>query len=149
MQLDFLENDRGRFRIYRAGAPVGWVEGRTVGFEGFESPHDARGAARAGHDALRRWIARQRRTDAAPETRRPLEARRDGAATRLVLHGIPIGRLVEPGDARLGGAPSWGFELRLPESLAPWLGLSAARVIDAALGRRSAALGAGALATSG
>ncbi|HEU4566001.1 MAG TPA: hypothetical protein VFS05_15180 [Gemmatimonadaceae bacterium] len=111
-----------------------------MGRQGFGSEDEARRAARAAFTALCGWLARQRRADAIPNCRRALAARRDGRLTFLTLGGIPVGRLLPPGDEALLGAPAWGFELLLPPSLDGTLGLSAARVIDAALSRRAAAL---------
>jgi hypothetical protein len=139
MSLDVIADGRGGFRLDREGQQVGWVEGRTVGFQGFESAAEARHAASAAYDALRAWVARQRRTELMPGSRRALRAQRDGVATWLTLGGIPIGRIVEPHERDPLGARGYGFELDLPPPLQPVIGISAAQVIDAALVRRAAA----------
>lgn len=139
MSLNVIADGRGGFRLDREGQQVGWVEGRTVGFQGFESGAEARHAASTAYDALRAWVARQRRTELMPGSRRALRARRDGAATWLTLGGIPIGRIVGPHERDPLGARGYGFELDLPPPLQPVIGISAAQVIDAALARRAAA----------
>jgi hypothetical protein len=111
-----------------------------VALLGFDGEDDARRAARAAFRALCRWRARQARAAGITECRRALAARRDGDVVRLVLGGVPVGRLIAPGDPAAHDATSWGFELLLPPSLDPALALGAARVLAAALDRRAAAL---------
>lgn len=115
---------------------------------GFDSETEARRGARAAFAALCRWLARQRRAHGVTNCRRALAVRRDGQLVRLVLGGVPVGRLLEPGDPAVNGTPSWGFELQLPPSLDPALALNAARVLVAALDRRAVALGLEAAAAS-
>lgn len=117
---------------------MGWVEGRAVALLGFETAEEAHHAARAAFDALRGWMARQRRTDFVPGPRRALRVRRDGSQTRLTLGRAPVGRLIEPNDPVLNRT-DYGFELLLPPGLGPVIGISAAKVIDTALTRRTAA----------
>ena len=137
MSLSVLANDHGGFGLYRGDEQVGWVEGRAVALLGFETAVEAQGAARAGFDALRGWLARQRRTDFVPGPRRTLRPRRDGSQVKLTLGRAPIGRIIEPHDAVLGRA-DYGFELLLPPGFGPVDGISAAKIIDAALRRRAA-----------
>jgi hypothetical protein len=138
MSLSILGNDHGGFALYRGDEHVGWVEGRAVALLGFETAEEAHHAARAAFDALRGWMARQRRTDFVPGPRRALRVRRDGSRTRLMLGPAPVGRLIEPNDPVLNRA-DYGFELLLPPGLGPVTGISAAKVIDTALTRRTAA----------
>jgi hypothetical protein len=112
-------------------------EGRALARQGFESAEDARRAARTAYDALRAWLARERRTASVPGPARPLWAERDGRRTRLTLGGVPIGRLVGPTDVS-SGRQGYGFELMLPPCLTASSRTSAARVIDDALARRAA-----------
>lgn len=138
MSLSVLANDHGGFALYRGDEHVGWVEGRAVALLGFETAEEAHHAARAAFDALRGWMARQRRTDFVPGPRRALRVRRDGSQTRLTLGRAPVGRLIEPNDPVLNRT-DYGFELLLPPGLGPVIGISAAKVIDTALTRRTAA----------
>jgi hypothetical protein len=138
MSLSVLAHDRGGFRLYRGGEQVGWIEGRAVGFLGFGSADEARQAASAAYDAVRVWLARQRRTDLVRGPRRALCARHDGPLTWLTLNGVPIGRIVEPEESDALSGMSYGFELLLPPTLAADSGISAARIVDAALARRAA-----------
>ena len=138
MSLSVLANDHGGFALYRGDKHVGWVEGRAVALVGYETLEDAHHAARAAFDALRGWLARQRRTVFVPGPRRALRTRRDGSSVTLTLGREPVGRIIEPNDAVLGRA-DYGFELLLPPGLGPVDGISAAQIIDAALARRTAA----------
>ena len=138
MSVSVLANDRGGFALYRGDEQVGWVEGRAVALLGFETLEEAYHAARAAFDALRGWMARQRRTHFVPGPRRALRVRQDGSQTRLTLGRAPVGRLIEPNDPVLNRS-DYGFELLLPPGLGAVTGISAAKVIDRALTRRTAA----------
>lgn len=109
-----------------------------VAFIGFENPGDARRAAGAAFDALRPWLARQRRASFVPGPRRVLEAERDDRERRLTLRGIPIGRLIEPDDPT--EKSGYGFELTLPPRAGASTSAGAARVVDGALAAQAAAL---------
>ena len=138
MSLAIHADDHGAFRLHRGAEHVGWVEGRAVALLGFASASEARRAAAVAYDALRVWIARQRRTDIPPKRIRALRAERQGARTMLLLDGISIGRLVTPEDSAVPGS-TWGFALLLPPGFGPVAGISAAQVIDTALKRRPVA----------
>jgi hypothetical protein len=137
MSLSILANDHGGFGLHRGDEQVGWVEGRAVALLGFETADEAQRAARAAFDALRGWLARQRRTSFVPGPRRTLRPRHDGAQVTLTLGRAPIGRIIEPNDPVLGRA-DFGFELLLPPGFGPVDGINAAKIIDAALTRRAA-----------
>jgi hypothetical protein len=140
MPLNVIADGRGGFRLDRGGQQIGWVEGRAVGFLGFDSANEARHAAGAAYGALRGWVARQRRMDLVPGSRRAaLQTRREGGLTWLTLGGIPIGRIVEPHERDRIGDAVYGFELDLPRLLQPVSAISAAQVMDAALTRRAEA----------
>ena len=140
MSLSIIVDGRGGFRLDRGGQQIGWVEGRAIGFRGFESATDARHAASAAYGALRGWLARQRRTDLVPASRRTvLQTRRGGGVTWLTLGGVPIGRIVHPHERDPIGEGGYGFELDVPPVLQPVNAISAAQVIDAALARRAEA----------
>jgi hypothetical protein len=147
MSLSVIADGCGGFRVYRDGQQIGWVEGRAVGFRGFDSAKEARRAAGAAYSALRNWLARQRRIDLVLASRRAvLYSRRDGGITWLTLGGIPIGRIVEPHERHPIDQGGYGFELDLPPLPRPVNPISAAQVIDAALARRAEAMRLGATA---
>jgi hypothetical protein len=140
MSLNVIADGRGGFRLDRDGQQIGWVEGRAVGFLGFQSASEARHAAGAAHGALRGWLARQRRIDLVAGSRRvALHTRREDGLTWLTLGGVSIGRIVEPHERGLIGSAAYGFELDLPPLLRPVNAISAAQVMDAALSRRAEA----------
>jgi hypothetical protein len=119
-----------------AGEGRAGEKGQRVAFVGFDSTEDARRAAAAAFDALRPWLARQRRTSFVPGPRRILAERRTDRDSRLTLRGIPIGRLIEPADsARQGG---YGFELMLPPGTGASAGVGAAHVVVDALAAHAA-----------
>jgi hypothetical protein len=135
MSLSIFEFGDGRFRLFRDGCEVGWVEGRAVGFLGFESEAAAAHAASAAYNALSGWLARQSREQAT--TRRRLRLRVENGEYQLTVAGSPVGRLLSgPTDRTTTGGPH-GFELQLPPRIGAALSaaLSAAQVIDQALTR--------------
>lgn len=138
MPLHIVSDGRGGYRLDRDGWEIGWVQGSAIGFRGFESSVEARQAAGAAYDALRVWLARQRRTGLIAAARGALRARTDGAVTWLTLGDISIGRIVEPQERDPFGAGGYGFELHLPPPL-ELVRISAAQVIHSALERRAAA----------
>ena len=139
MTFNVITDSRGGFRLEREGREIGWIEGRSIGFLGFESAKDARQGATTAYAALHAWLARQRRTDHVAVRRRVLNTRRDGGVTWLTLGDVPIGRIVHPHERDPLGEAGFGFELDLPPMLQPVNALSAAQVIDAALARRDEA----------
>ena len=140
MSLSIIADGRGGFRLDRDGQQIGWVEGRAIGFRGFESAKDARQAASAAYGALRDWLTRQRRLDLVPRARKTaLSTRREDGMTWLTLGGVAIGRIVEPHERDPLGDGGYGFELDVPPVLQPVNAISAAQVIDAALARRAEA----------
>jgi hypothetical protein len=129
MPLGIFEHGDGRFRLFRDGCEIGWVEGRAVAFLGFDSEAAATHAATAAYNALNDWLARQSR--AQPTTRRQLGLCVENGEHRLTLGGITIGRLLLGPDDRIATSGSHGFELTLPPPIGA--ALSAAQVIDQAL----------------
>ena len=103
----------------------------SVAFVGFDTTDEARRAAGAAFDALRPWLARQRRTSFVAGPRRMLETERDDRGSRLTLRGIPIGRITEP--ARPGHPDGFGFELILPPGTGRSASAGAAQVVVDAL----------------
>ena len=114
MSLRIFEYGDGRFRLFHGEREVGWVEGRAVGFFGFDGEAAAVHAATAAYDALSSWLARQSREHATPRRRRRLGIRADHGVHRLTLGGVAIGRLVTGSADRVEIGESHGFELVLP-----------------------------------
>ncbi len=140
MSLSIIADARGGFRLDRDGQQIGWVEGRAIGFRGFESAKDARQAASAAYGVLRDWLARQRRMDLLPGSRKTvLDTRREDGMTWLTLGDVAIGRIVEPHERDPLGDGGYGFELDVPPVIQPVNAISAAQVIDATLSRRAEA----------
>jgi len=133
MTLNIFEYGDGRFRLFHGEHEVGWVEGRAIGFVGFDSEEAAVDAATAAYDALSSWLARQSREQPPPRRRRRLGIRVANLERQLTLGGISIGRLVSGLDERTATHASHGFELMLPPRIGA--ALSAAQVIHQALGR--------------
>jgi len=133
MSLSIFEYGDGRFRLFHGEREVGWVEGRAVGFVGFDSEAAAVHAATAAYDALSGWLARQSREQSTPRRRRRLGIRVERGEHHLTLGGVAIGRLVSESEDRVATRGSHGFELSLPPRIGA--ALSAAQVIDQALSR--------------
>jgi len=112
MSLSIFEFGDGHFRLFRDGREVGWVEGRAVGFLGFDTEAGAYHAATVAYDALSGWLARQSREQAVP--RRRLQLRVENGERHLTIGGIAIGRLLSGSDDRIANGGSRGFELTLP-----------------------------------
>ena len=139
MSLQVYGDADGGFRLHRQDRQVGWVEGKSVGFRGFASSEAALSAANAAHDALRAWLARERRITLTPGRRRALRLRSDGATMSITLGGVPIGRIINFGTAAGSEVPDFGFELQLPPQVGAVAGLSAAQVIHNAIRTHAAA----------
>ncbi len=135
MTLTVYGRDDGGFLLHGNELPIGWVEGRAVGFRGFATKDHALEAARVGHRALRGWLERERHTAPTSGSDGALRTRRDGRLHWITVDGSPIGRLVDP-DTHAPVSPStFGFEFLLPPSVNPVGGISAAQVIWHALKR--------------
>lgn len=134
MSLTVYGRDDGGFLLHGNEVPIGWVEGRAVGFRGFPTRVDALGAARLGHQALHGWLTRERHSTQASSSGGALRTRRDGRLHWITVGGSAIGRLVEPTTHAPVAANTFGFELLLPPSVNPVGGINAAQVIYHALG---------------
>ena len=96
------------FRLFQDEREIGWVDGATVSFRGFETPDDAILAARAAHRAL------GRRREKQPDT--------PDASTLL------------PPTPEMPGIGGWGFKIALlPSERVEVFALARARVIWRAL----------------
>jgi len=129
MTLTAYGRDDGGYLLHGNQLPIGWVEGRAVGFRGFATRDHALEAARVGHRALRAWLARERHAPAADDADGALRTRRDGRLHWITVDGSPIGRLVDPDTHAPVGPSTFGFELLLPPSVNAVGGISAAQVI--------------------
>jgi hypothetical protein len=136
MSLSIFEYGDGRFRLFHGDREVGWVEGRTIGFVGWESELLALRAATVAYDAVSDWLARQRRQEAAPRRGRTLRTRTDGGERLITLGGVAIGRLVAMPFPDGGDYRNHGFELTLPPRIGA--ALTAAQIVDASLARHRA-----------
>lgn len=133
MSLSIFEYGDGRFRLFHGDREIGWVEGRAIGFVGWDSEAAAMRAATAAYDALSDWLARQRRQEAAPRRGRALRVRNDGAERSLTLGDVAIGRLLSGAPSPADTESRHGFELTLPPRIGA--ALTAAQVVDGALRR--------------
>jgi hypothetical protein len=133
MSLSIFEYGDGRFRLFHGEREVGWVEGRAVGFVGFDSEAGAVHGATVAYDALSGWLARQSREQPTPRPRRRLGIRIENGEHHLTLGGVAIGRLVCGSEDHIAASASHGFELTLPPRIGA--ALSAAQIIDQALTR--------------
>lgn len=136
--LRAVDVGHGMYRLHAGDREVGWVAGIGIGFRGFWTVEDAAREAATAHHALIGWLARQRRTAAAPRAEDALRVRRDGARAELRIGDVVVGWVVPMGVGRSGQPTEFAFELRLPETIDPALTLSAARTVHAALARRAA-----------
>ncbi len=138
MPLNIFDRGDGRLNLMRADAAIGWIDGSTIGFGGFDDRATALSAAAVAYEVLTDWLARQRRLDAMPRNVGALEVlqvRRDGADEHLVLGDAAVGRLFRrSGDADEGR--EYAFELHLPPGIRA--SLNAAAMIHRALERRRA-----------
>lgn len=137
--LNAVDLGYGMYRLHAGDREIGWVAGIGIGFRGFWSVEDAARRAATAHHALSRWLARQRRTAAAPPAADALRLRRDEARAELTIGDVVVGWVVPMGVSRRGQPTEYAFELRLPEVIDPSLTLSAARAVQAALERRDGA----------
>jgi hypothetical protein len=115
-----------------------WADRTAVTFGGFSSAEDAHGAAASAFDALKSWIAQQRRTIPVPGPVRALRPKYDGQRWHLDLDGVSIGGIIEPGDPRAEGTGGYAFELLLPPGLGPGAADRASRIVADTIDRRIA-----------
>ncbi|HYD52170.1 MAG TPA: hypothetical protein VEA99_06070 [Gemmatimonadaceae bacterium] len=132
--LSFHGDGENRHRVEApGGTSIGWVRGRTVGFRGLSSEHEAIDAA---VDASRALGAVLRRAfpgwpDHTPAAR-SLRLVHDGAHEWISDGRVPIARLLRVrGDA--SPERSYGLEFVLPSYASEGLALTAAQAIGGAL----------------
>lgn len=133
MPLDIFDRGDGRLTLMRADAVIGWIDGSTIGFGGFDDRAAALSAAAVGYEVLTDWLARQRRRDAMPRPGVP-QVQRDGADEHLMLGDVAVGRLFRDSDAAEGR--DYAFELQLPRGI--HASLSVAATMHRALERHRA-----------
>ncbi|HEX6534499.1 MAG TPA: hypothetical protein VF041_07875 [Gemmatimonadaceae bacterium] len=140
MTLIAYANDSGGYALHLSDAereaPVGWVEGRGVGFRGFDSQGDAARAAYVAYEAVARWLARERLLAEPWPDAADLDATADGPLLWLEASGVRVGRIVPPSE--IDGEGTHAFELLLPPRVGGATGLNAALVIHRALRSRCA-----------
>jgi hypothetical protein len=104
-----------QWNLYDADRVVGWTRENAVGFLGFADQTEAVHAAWVAYRALSRRLARDHGTRPVPidSTSLSVQSTSDGA---LILSGArAIATLVRPGDDRLAGSDTFGFEVEIPE----------------------------------
>jgi hypothetical protein len=139
MSLSIFEYGDGRFRLFHGDREIGWLEGRVVGFTGFDSEAAAVRAATVAHDALSAWLARQNYKEVVRRRGRRLGVHARDSERHLTIGGISIGRLVVGPADDAEKAASVGFELSLPPRIGA--AFTAAQVVDQALVRHRELLG--------
>lgn len=137
--LRAIDLGHGMYRLHAGDREVGWMAGIALGFRGFWSVHDAARKAATAHDALSTWLARQRRTEAAPRSGDALRLRAATERAELTTGDVVVGWIVPMGGTATGQPTEYAFELRMPHVADPALTLGAARAVHAALERGGAA----------
>jgi hypothetical protein len=104
---------------------IGWVSGRTIGFRGFATEHDAREAAVSARAALDRMLRSQYPGWPQRDTVvKRLRTVHDGAYEWFYDGHAAIARLLRP--QRRAYDPSFGIELVLPSFASEGLAVAAA-----------------------
>lgn len=104
---------------------IGWINGRTIGFRGFATEHDAREAAVSAREALDRMLRSQYPGWPRRETVvKRLRTVHDGAYEWFYDGQSAIARLLRP--QRRAYDPSFGIELVLPSFASEGLAVAAA-----------------------
>jgi hypothetical protein len=141
--LRILADGDGRLRLEdAAGAPVGWIHGRAIGFRGLETEQDAVRAAVAAWQALKSVVRRHYAGWPAYEPALDqLRLVHDGAYEWISDGQSPLARLHRPPADR---APDGGLaiEFLLPSYASEGVAIAAAQVMSQRLqdyvGRRPA-----------
>lgn len=124
-------DDRHRLEDH-AGAQVGWIRGRAIGFIGIAEERDALRAAAAGSRALQAALRRQYpgwpRYEPAVERLRLVH---DGAYEWVSDGSVPIARLVRP--AADASRPRFGLEYVLPSFASEGATIAIAQALASAL----------------
>jgi hypothetical protein len=131
--LKILSDGDDRHRVEdSAGAQIGWITGRTIGFRGFVTEDDAREATiaawRALDKALRQHFAGWPRYE--PKLDR-LRTMHDGAYEWFYDGTAPVARLLRP--QRRAYDYSFGIELVLPSFASEGVAIAAAHSVAMAI----------------
>lgn len=103
-----------RFDLLDGDAPVGWVDGRAVGFRGFGNEVETVHAAWVAYRTMTRRFARDLGRRPPPIDTEPMSLRRNGEVEHILASDRPIARLVRPGADSRSGQESFGFEMQVP-----------------------------------
>jgi len=94
---------------------VGWTRDNAVGFLGFADQTEAIHAAWVAYRALSRRLARDHGTRPVPIDSAPLTVQHTNDGTGILAGPRLIATIVRPGDERLAGSDTVGFEIEIPE----------------------------------
>jgi hypothetical protein len=124
-------DDRHRLED-QAGAQVGWIRGRAIGFTGLATERDALRAAATGSRALQ--VALRRQYPGWPQYEPAFEALKlvhDGAYEWVSDGKVPLARLVRPGAGTAGAR--YGLEYVLPSFASEGVAIAIAQALAYAL----------------
>ena len=102
------------YRLVDRGQEIGYIDGRRVGFSGFASAGDAGHAAWAATQELRLRRRGPSGRRAPTYEAKPLLIERGPEDYLLADCDIVASIVRTPGEAHLGSADSWGFEIESP-----------------------------------
>jgi len=131
--LKILSDGDSKHRVEdSAGAQIGWINGRTIGFRGFSTEDDARDATiaawrafdRALHQQYAGWPRYEARLD-------QLRTMHDGAYEWFYDGTAPIARLLRPQPRAYDD--SFGIELVLPSYASEGVAIAAAHRVALAV----------------
>jgi hypothetical protein len=131
--LKILSDGDNKHRVEdSAGTQIGWINGRTIGFRGFDTEDDAREATiaawRALGSALRQQYAGWPRYEPKLDQLRRIH---DGAYEWFYDGTAPIARLLRP--QRRAYDRSFGIELVLPSYASEGVAIAAAHSVAKAI----------------
>ena len=131
--LKILSEGDNKHRVEDStGTQIGWINGRTIGFRGFDTEDDAREAAVAAwrtlDSALRRQYAGWPRYEPKLDQLRRIH---DGAYEWFYDGTAPIARLLRP--QRRAYDRSFGIELVLPSYASEGVAIAAAHSVAKAI----------------
>lgn len=131
--LKILSDGEERYRVEdSAGIPMGWINGRTIGFRGFATEDDARRATVAARHAFDKTLAQQFPGWPCREPKlEELRATRDGAYEWLHDGAGPVARLLRP--QRRAHDTSFGIELALPSYASEGVAITTAHSVGTAV----------------
>jgi hypothetical protein len=94
--------------------PIGWLQGRTIGFFGFADARDAANAAWVAYRTVSRRLARTLGTRPTPIDIEPLSIESRHGLDVIAASGRSFARLIRPGHASTNGSDWFGFTIDVP-----------------------------------